>query len=129
LSFPYLMGVALKHRGIRFEHFDETVRRDPWFTGFAPKLHVAAPSDIDRLYPQLRPARVTVTTGRGKFTRQADEALGSRLVPLDDDGLRAKFVGLVDAAYGPARAKDLAQRLWCVEATQDVSPLVEAMTE
>jgi 2-methylcitrate dehydratase PrpD len=129
LSFPYLMGVALKHRGIRFEHFDESVRRDPWFTGFAPKLHVAAPADIDRLYPQLRPARVTVTTGRGKFTRQADEALGSRQVPLDDDGLRAKFVGLVDPAYGPARAKDLAQRLWCVEATQDVSPLVEAMTE
>ena len=128
LSFPYLMGVALKHRGIRFEHFDETVRRDPWFTGFAPKLHVAAPADIDRLYPQLRPARVTVTTGRGKFTRQADEALGSRLVPLDDDGLRAKFVGLVDAAYGPARAKDLAQRLWSVEAMQDVSPLVEAMS-
>src|SRR5580704_6986606 len=129
LSFPYLMGVALKHRGIRFEHFDESVRRDPWFTGFAPKLHVAAPADIDRLYPQLRPARVTVTTGRGKFTRQADEALGSRQVPLDDDGLRAKFVGLVDPAYGPARAKDLAQRLWCVEEMQDVSPLVEAMTK
>jgi 2-methylcitrate dehydratase PrpD len=72
---------------------------------------------------------VTVTTARGKFTRQADEALGSRQVPLDYDGLRAKFVGLVDAAYGPARAKDLAQRLWSVEAMQDVSPLVEAMTE
>jgi len=127
LSFPYLMGVALKHRSIRIEHFDETARRDPWFTGFARKLHVTAPADVDRLYPQLRPARVTVSTARGKFTRQADEALGSRLVPLDDDGLREKFVGLVGAVYGAARTNDLAQRLWTVESMEDISPLVEAM--
>jgi len=127
LSFPYLMGVALKHRGIRFEHFDETARRDPWFTGFARKLHVTAPADVDRLYPQLRPARVTVSTARGKFTRQADEALGSRLVPLDDHGLREKFVGLVGAVYGAARTNDLAQRLWTVESMEDISPLVEAL--
>jgi len=127
LSFPYLMGIALKNRGIRFEHFDEQVRRDPWFTSFARKLHITAPADIDRLYPQLRPARVTVSTARGKFARAADEALGSRLVPLDDDGLREKFLGLAGPLFGAARANELAQRLGTVEAMEDISPLVEAM--
>ena len=65
--------------------------RDPAFAAFARKLTVTAPPEIDRLYPQLRPARVTVTTARGTFTRQADEALGSRIVPFDDAGLKAKF--------------------------------------
>ena len=90
LSFPYLMGLAARFRGIKLEHFDEQTRRDPAFAEFARKLHVTAPAEIDGLYPRLRPARVTVTTARGAFTRQADEALGSRLVPLDDDGLIAQ---------------------------------------
>jgi 2-methylcitrate dehydratase PrpD len=127
LSFPYLMGVALKFREINVEHFSEAMRQDPSFKAIARKLNVTAPPDIDRLYPQLRPARVTVTTARGAFTRQADEALGSRIVPLDDAGLRAKFLGLVGPVLGTAKAKELDERIWSIEETADVAPLVESM--
>jgi 2-methylcitrate dehydratase PrpD len=129
LSFPYLMGLALRFRGVKFEHFSEAMRRDPSFTAIARKLTVTAPPEIDRLYPQLRPARVTVTTARGTFTRQADEALGSRIVPLDDAGLKAKFSDLVGPVLGAPRAKELLDRLWLVEATADVAPLVESMAK
>jgi 2-methylcitrate dehydratase PrpD len=125
LSFPYLMSVALRYRGIKLEHFADAVRRDPAFDQYARKLNVTAPAEIDRLYPQLRPARVTVTAAGRKFTRQADEALGSRQVPLDDAGLKAKFLGLVAPVLGEARAGELAQRLWDIEALADVAPLVE----
>jgi len=127
LSFPYLMSVALKFRGIRFEHFDAAVRSDPWFAASARKLNVTAPPEVDRLYPQLRPARVTVVTGRGSFTRQADEALGSRIVPLDDAGLRAKFSDLVAPVLGAPRADELAGRLWSIGEIGDVAPLIETM--
>jgi 2-methylcitrate dehydratase PrpD len=127
LSFPYLMGLALKFRGIKVEHFSDQMRRDPAFAAIARKLNVTAPADIDRLYPQLRPARVTVTTSRGTFTRQADEALGSRIVPLDDAGLKAKFLDLVGPVLGPMRATELAERVWSVEETGDVAPLVASM--
>jgi 2-methylcitrate dehydratase PrpD len=129
LSFPYLMGLALRFRGVKFEHFSEAMRRDPSFTAIARKLTVTAPPEIDRLYPQLRPARVTVTTARGTFTRQADEALGSRIVPLDDAGLKAKFSDLVGPVLGAPRAKELLDRLWLVEAIADVAPLVESMAK
>jgi 2-methylcitrate dehydratase PrpD len=129
LSFPYLMGVALKFREIKVEHFTQARRQDPSFKAIARKLNVTAPPDVDRLYPQLRPARVTVTTARGTFTRQADEALGSRIVPLDDAGLTAKFLDLVGPVLGAAQAKDLAERLWSVEQIADVAPLIEAMTK
>ena len=69
---------------------------------------------------------MTVTTARGKFVRQADEALGSRIVPLDDTGLEAKFIELVGPVLGEARAKALAQQLWNVEAAGNIRPLVEA---
>jgi 2-methylcitrate dehydratase PrpD len=129
LSFPYLIGLALKFRAIRFEHFAEDVRRDPSFAAIARKLKVTAPAEIDRLYPRLRPARVTVTTPRGSFTRQADEALGSRIVPLDDAGLQAKFFDLVTPVLGATAARDLYQRLWSVEELGDVRPLMETMVK
>jgi 2-methylcitrate dehydratase PrpD len=129
LSFPYLIGLALKFRAIKFEHFSAEMRRDPAFAAIARKLTVTAPPEIDRLYPQLRPARVTVTTAHGSFTRQADEALGSRIVPLDDAGLQAKFLDLVGPVLGAARAKELMRRLWSVDAIADVAPLVESMAK
>jgi 2-methylcitrate dehydratase PrpD len=129
LSFPYLMGLALKFRAVKFEHFSEQTRRDPAFAAIARKLSVTAPADVDRLYPQLRPARVTVTTARGSFTRQADEALGSRIVPLDDAGLTAKFLDLVGPVLGAARAKELGERLWSLDAISDVAALVESMAK
>jgi 2-methylcitrate dehydratase PrpD len=129
LSFPYLMGLAAHHRGIKFEHFDETTRADPKFKEFARKLTVTAPPEIDRLYPKLRPARVTVTTAQGTFTRQADEAWGSRQVPLNDAGLIDKFHGLVAPLFGEKRAKDLAERLWTIEAHDDVAPLIDDLAK
>jgi 2-methylcitrate dehydratase PrpD len=129
LSFPYLMALALAFRSIELGHFDERTRRDPALAALAAKLHVTAPPDIDRLYPQLRPARVTVTTARGTFTRAADEALGSRLVPLDDQGLQAKFLGLVEPVLGAPATAELARRLWAIEDVEDVGLLVEAMAK
>jgi 2-methylcitrate dehydratase PrpD len=129
LSFPYLVGLAARYRGIKFEHFDERTRKDPAFGDFAQKLTVSAPAEIDQLYPKLRPARVTVTTPKGKFVRQADEAWGSRQVPLDDAGLIEKFLGLVAPAFGDAKAKDLSERLWNIDKLDDVTPLIEALAK
>jgi 2-methylcitrate dehydratase PrpD len=129
LSFPYLLGVAARFHCIRLEHFSEDVRRDPAFATFARKLNISAPPEIDHLYPQLRPARLTVATARGTFTRQADEALGSRQVPLDDAGLKAKFRELVEPVLGLPRAADLLERLWRIEGAENVAPLIEAMAK
>ena len=126
LSFPYLMGVAARFRGIKVHHFNEETRRDPAFGEFARKLTITAPAEIDSLYPKLRPARVTVTTARGKFVRQADEALGSRIVPLDDAGLEQKFLDNVGPVLGEARARTLVRWLWEIETAADIRPLVEA---
>lgn len=126
LSFPYLMGLAARYRGIKVHHFNEETRSDPAFGEFAKRLTVTAPAEIDGLYPRLRPARVTVTTPKGKFVRQADEALGSRIVPLDDAGLEAKFIELVEPVLGGTRAASLAKQLWEIETVGDIRPLVES---
>ena len=39
LSFPYLVGLAARYRGIKFEHFDEKTRKDPAFAEFVAQAH------------------------------------------------------------------------------------------
>src|SRR6266545_4835565 len=129
LSFRYLMALALKFRAIRFPYFEESVRRDPSIAALASLMEISAPTEIDRLYPRLRPARVTVTTARGKFTRQADEALGSRLVPFDDDGLKGKFLELVAPVHGESKAKQLMAQVWTIDNIAHVRPVVDAMAK
>jgi 2-methylcitrate dehydratase PrpD len=126
LSFPYLISLALRFRAIRLDHFSDEVRRDPAGGVIAGKLHVTASPEVDRLYPQLRPARVTVTTTRGVFVRHADEALGSRLVPLGDTALRAKFDELVAPMLSLERAAALGALVWNIEACPDIRAVVEA---
>jgi 2-methylcitrate dehydratase PrpD len=126
LSFPYLVGLALRFRAVRLAHFSEEARRDPAAGAVAAKLHVTATPETDRLYPRLRPARVAVTTARGVFARHADEALGSRLVPLDDAGLQAKFDEIVAPVLSPARAAELGALLWDVEACEDIRAILGA---
>jgi 2-methylcitrate dehydratase PrpD len=128
LSFKYLMALALKFRAIKVGYFEDAVRNDAGWPALAAKFQISAPHEIDRLYPKLRPARVTVTTSRGAtFTRLAEEALGSRLVPLDDAGLKAKFEGLVEPVHGAAKARELVQRLWNIDRMPDITPLAEAL--
>ncbi len=129
LSFPYLMSLAARYRGVKLEHFEDKTRNDPALAEFAAKVSVTAPPEIDQLYPKLRPARVTVHTTKGKYVRQADEAWGSRQVPLDDAGLIAKFIGLVAPLYGETRAKDLSERLWNVAALDTIAPLAEDLAK
>jgi 2-methylcitrate dehydratase PrpD len=129
LSFPFLMALAMKFRAVKVEHFDETIRRDPEIKTLADKLTVTAPAEIDRLYPKLRPARVTVTTARGTFTRQVDDALGSRLVPFSDQGLLSKFHDLVAPVLGRSTAVKLAEKLWTIETLDNVRPLIETMAK
>jgi 2-methylcitrate dehydratase PrpD len=129
LSFPYLMALGLKFRAIKLEHFSEQQRRDPELAALAAKVRVTAPPAIDRLYPKLRPARVTLTTARGTFTRQADEALGSRLLPLDDQGLQVKFHALVEPVLGAARTARLAHGLWAIGEARDVGSQVQMMAK
>ncbi len=126
LSFPYLIGLALRFRAIRLEHFGEEIRREPMFDEIARKLHVTATPEVDRLYPQLRPARVKVTTVRGVFAGHAAEALGSRLAPLDDAGLRQKFEELATPALSRARAASLCALLWEINACPNIQAVVEA---
>lgn len=125
LSFPYIMALGMKHRWIKVEHFEDKTRLDLEMARLGGLVHVNATAEMDQLYPANRPARVTVSTGRGTFEKQAMEALGAREVPLDDRGLALKFHDLVDPVLGQARADKLLEQLWRFDEVDNIRGLLD----
>jgi hypothetical protein len=68
---------------------------------------------------------VTVSTPAGSFSREVPEALGSRLVPLDDRGLERKFRDLTAPVLGVKTSERLLESLWTIEKADNVTPLIE----
>ena len=126
LSFPYIMALGMKHRWIKVEHFEDKVRLDPEMARLGGLVEVEATADMDKLYPANRPARVTITTERGKFKKEAMEALGAREVPLDDKRLADKFHDLVDPVLGKDRANKLLETLWNLEKVDNIRALLDS---
>jgi 2-methylcitrate dehydratase PrpD len=85
---------------------------------------VTVAEELDASYPANRPARSTLVTARGRFTRTAIEALGSDQVPLDDAGLRAKFAMLTQPVLGASQHARLLDAVWSVEECVDVASIV-----
>ena len=125
LSFKYLMALALKFRNIKVAYFEDAVRNDPGWAALAAKFEISAPHEIDRLYPKLRPARVTVTTARASSCGRPTRRWARGWCPLDDDGLKAKFHR--PGRAGAWRGRRRSWRSGCGRSmSADVTPLIDA---
>jgi len=121
------MALGLKFGWIKVAYFEDDVRGSADLARYGSLVSVKGTAEMDRLYPDNRPARVTVLTDRGSFRKEAMEALGASEVPLSDDGLAAKFHDLVDPVLGVKRSEELLDRLWHLDGVDDVRGLIDAM--
>lgn len=121
------LSIIRKFGLIKVKHFENETRESLELARYCSLVHVNATEEMDQLYPHNRPARVTVRTARGSFTKETMEALGAREVPLSDEGLELKFHDLVDPVLGPARATDLLKRLWHLDEAKDIRSVFDSM--
>ena len=122
LSFKYLMSLALKFRSIKVDYFERRRAQRSGLDGAGREIR-------DQRAARDRPALSEAASGAGdgddaqrasscgRPTRRS--ARGSSRSTMT--ALKAKFIGLVEPVHGGAKAQDLAQRLWSIDA--DVTPL------
>ena len=86
---------------VTLEHFGAR-RTDAELLRLARKVSFVVDEDIDRVYPKRFPARVTVHLAQGEtLAASIDAPLGTPEHPIDDAGLRRKFVDVTAPSVGP----------------------------
>jgi 2-methylcitrate dehydratase len=91
-SLPYCIAVAVAKGNVLPSDFEEEALGDPLVWELLKKIRVVADPEIDRLFPAVKRAVVTVTATDGRsHTQQEDHAKGSPERPLSDRELIDKF--------------------------------------
>ena len=91
-SLPYCIAVAIAKGNVLPSDFTDEAIMDPAVRGFLNKIEVRASEEIDRLFPAVKRAIVTITTTDGSsFTKVEDHAKGRAERPLTDAELIEKF--------------------------------------
>ncbi len=91
-SLPYCIAVAVTKGNVLPSDFEEEALTDPFVREMLTKIKVVADPEIDRLFPKVKRAIVTITTEDGEaYTVQEDHAKGQAENPLTDEELIAKF--------------------------------------
>ena len=116
-SLPYCIAVAIAKGNVLPSDFTEEALADRRVWDLLPKIKVIADEEIDRLFPAVKRAIVTIKTVDGRsFTKVEDHAKGRAERPLTDSELIDKF-------NANAHSFDEKGRGLIVEATLDLERL------
>jgi 2-methylcitrate dehydratase PrpD len=129
-SLAFGLAVRLYRGGNMLHHYREEDLADPRFLDFAQRVQITVDpiADEERIRLNNRAAIVTVKTRDGRtLTKRVQFSRGHPRNPMSDDELGAKFLGSVAPVLGEKRAKKLLDRIWNIEALDDVGKLM-AMT-
>lgn len=112
-SLPYCIAAALVDGNVLPSSFGEEKLKDPRIWSMLGKIKVVADPEIDRMFPGVKRAIVTITgTDGGSHTAQVDNAKGSPENPMSDDEVVAKFAANAEAVMGKAQQERLIEATW-----------------
>ena len=112
-SLPYVVAAAIADGYVLPQSFTEEKLRDPRLWALLPKIKVVADPEIDRLFPKVKRARVTITTARGAtHTAQTDVAKGDPADPLTDAEIVAKFRANAEGAVSEGQMDAIVEATW-----------------
>lgn len=128
-SLPYVIAVAAVDGRVLPESFEESKLFDPMIRELLPKIQVHADPEIDRIFPEIKRARVTVTTLNGdRFSTQTDAAKGSPQDPMSDSEVESKFLANSGDTLSQARLKEVIRGTWEFERWENVGDYMELLT-
>jgi 2-methylcitrate dehydratase PrpD len=124
-SLPYAMAVALAHRSASLSDFGNAALEDPDVRKLMPLVSAHVEDQLDAMYPQTWPARVTVRfSGGGAAEILLTDCRGDPSRPLTWPQLRQKFTQLSQGVLGTEKAQQLADAAGRFSELEKVSELM-----
>ena len=127
-SLPYTLAIAIREGKAGIRQFSEDRIFDPEVSELAHKVEVSADPVLDKEYPKIRPAIVTIFTKSGKeFTSRMDLPKGEPEVPVSDIELEDKYTDLATTAVSAEKAAKIISVIRHLEKIEDISTLTELL--
>ena len=124
-SLPYVIAAAIVDRQVTPAQFTDAKIGDPEIRAQLRKVEVVASAEIERVFPALQRAVVTIFTSDGReLTRQLDYPKGDPRNPLSDLEIEEKFDALAGPVLSPAARGKVKDAVWNLEALGSVTELM-----
>ena len=124
-SLPYVIAVALVDRQVTPLQFTMEKIMDPQVRAQLKKVEVVADPEIEKAFPALQRAIVTITTVDGRFfSKQLDFPKGDPRNPLTDQEVEEKFSALAGGVLSKRAQKKVKEAIWNLETLDSVGTLM-----
>jgi 2-methylcitrate dehydratase PrpD len=124
VSVPYCIAIAAIDGQLTQAQFAPARINEPLLRQVLANTEVIADAELNKLYPDKFPARVTITLKNGaSFQETVLFPKGDPQDPLSAAELEAKFRDNAQAMLGPARAGELLQAIYALPDARDVDRL------
>ncbi len=121
VSVPYCIAIAAIDGRLTQAQFSPARIDDPLVRAVLARTEVIADADLNRLYPDKFPARVTVTLTSGEsYQETVLFPRGDPQDPLSKAEIDAKFGENVAAMLSPARAQELLHAIYALSEARNV---------
>jgi len=126
-SMPYIIAHILVNGKITKESYYLQALKDERVKNLMKKINIKVDSEIDKLYPQGVPTRITVTLEDGsKISEEIIYPKGHYRNPLNREEINNKFLSLTEPLLKD-RAKELLNKLWELDKVSNLKEIVELM--
>lgn len=124
VSVPYCIAVAAIDRELTQAQFAPARIDDPLLREVLARTEIIADAELNQLYPDKFPARVTIHLKNGtSFQETVLLPKGDPQNPMSAAEIEGKFRGNAEALLGPARAGELLQAIYALPDARNVDSL------
>ena len=120
-SMPYTVAIAFLHGAVGEEHFEDRYLHDPAVRALTRLVKVRESDEANRRMPVAMLCEMTVVMRSGATHEAAVEYhRGHYMNPMSEAEVERKFRGLADGVLPVAQADRLLERLWTLDAADDI---------
>ena len=128
VSVPYCIAIAAVDGELTQAQFAPARINDALVRSVLANTEVVADAELNKLYPDKFPARVTITLKDGRSFRETVLfPKGDPQDPLSAAEIEAKFRGNAHALLGPARTGELLQAIYALPGAANVTHLTDLL--
>ncbi|MBW1961178.1 MAG: MmgE/PrpD family protein [Deltaproteobacteria bacterium] len=127
-SIPFTMALLLAKGEFGAGQMSLEYLQDPFIQRIADKVRLEIDPALDQMFPERRPARVTITTTEGRsFSKEITEVHGEPGSDFAAEGVKDKFFNLATGRLGDSRAKKLYETINSLEYFSSLEPLIKLL--